>query len=89
MASLYYRWIQELGNRAYKEKPRRIEIADLDTGLTRLEATVAEVPGVMLLCGCPTLEACHRLTVAHEIETRWQVPVEHLQAPARKPQETV
>ena len=49
----YYRWIQELGNKAYKEKPRRIEIADMDTGLTRLGVIVQTVPTVMLLCGCP------------------------------------
>ena len=79
-----YAWIQELGNRAYKETPRRTLIADLDTGLTRLAAIVQAVPNVVLLCGCPTLEECHRLVVAQEIETRWQVPVEHLQAPARR-----
>ena len=76
----HYRWIQELGNKAYRERPRRIEIADMDAGLGRLGAIAHEVPTV-LLCGCPTLEECHRLTVARTIEDRWQVPVTHLQAP--------
>jgi uncharacterized protein (DUF488 family) len=78
-----YAWIRELGNLAYNERPRRIEIADLDAGLARLAAIVAAVPNVVLLCGCPALEACHRLDVAQAIEARWRVPVEHLQAPAR------
>ena len=76
-----YVWIQELGNKAYRESPRRIEIVDLDTGLARLAALVATVPTVVLMCGCPTLGECHRLQVAQAIETRWKTPVEHLDRP--------
>ena len=54
-----YLHVGALGNKGFKEK--RMDIADLDTGLAIVEAIEENL---ILLCACKDIEKCHRKIIA-------------------------
>jgi uncharacterized protein (DUF488 family) len=60
-----YLHVKELGNKGFKEK--RIEIADLETGL---EVVTQIKRNIVLLCACKDYEKCHRKVIAEELRIR-------------------
>jgi uncharacterized protein (DUF488 family) len=62
-----YRQVQQLGNKSFKEK--RIEIADMETGLYEVESLSVECD-LILLCACKYEEKCHRKVVADALRER-------------------
>jgi hypothetical protein len=81
---IIYHHIQELGNELYKQAltgqftEPHIQIADIDTGLTRLEAILQEHKRAAIFCACSSKTKCHRLTVATEAQARLSVQIIHL-----------
>lgn len=60
-----YLHVKALGNRGFKEK--RIEIADMDTGLAVVESLGRDA---VLLCACKYFDKCHRQPIAEELRLR-------------------
>ncbi len=60
-----YRHVKELGNKGFKEK--RIEIADLETGLPIVEGIQSNV---ILLCACKDYDKCHRKVIAEALREK-------------------
>jgi uncharacterized protein (DUF488 family) len=60
-----YLHIKELGNKGFKEK--RIEIADMDSGLAIVESLGRDV---VLLCACKHFDKCHRQPIAEALGFR-------------------
>jgi len=56
-----YSWIQDLGNVNHKE-PGNIRIANPEKGIAKLTEILAQ-HSVILLCGCPEYDNCHRKSV--------------------------
>lgn len=68
---LRYFWIQQWGNRNYREfaagKP--VEIVDFQSGLGYLKcAEYFDIPAVILLCACAH-QGCHRYLIAEQLKT--------------------
>lgn len=57
-----YEWLPAFGNRAYKSG--RIELADPERGLRRIQKLAQLNYTIILMCGCKDYDACHRKTVA-------------------------
>lgn len=56
-----YSWIKDLGNVNHKD-PGNIQISNPERGLAAL-AEILSKHAVILLCGCPEFETCHRKSV--------------------------
>jgi hypothetical protein len=61
-----YRWLRDLGNRNHKERGN-IEIANPERGLHQLSDILKE-HSIILLCGCPNYQSCHRKTIIELLE---------------------
>lgn len=81
---ILYHHIQELGNTLYKQAltgqftEPHIEIADMDSGLSRLAAILQEHTRAAIFCACSSKTNCHRLVVSSEAQARLGVRVIHL-----------
>jgi uncharacterized protein (DUF488 family) len=62
-----YVHLPELGNKGFKEK--RIDIADLETGLRMVEGLSLE-SDLVLLCACKYYDKCHRKAVAEPLQAQ-------------------
>ncbi len=71
-----YVWVQELGNRAFKEGGG-IRLLDPQRGVARIAELLATRP-VVLLCACRRVEGCHRKVAAELVATAAGLPVVHL-----------
>ena len=89
-----YVWLKEFGNRNYKGTFEQIEIADFPAGEQRLRELLGlddtgpalrsfsgAGKAVILLCGCPDVNVCHRKLLADWLAHRWKTQVEHLTRP--------
>lgn len=66
-----YCWIRDLGNAGYKES--RLDIVDLEAGITRLQ-TIADKAPALLVCACASASSCHRTAVADVLrQSGWRV----------------
>ena len=78
-----YYWLSDFGNVNYKSGGP-IAIADFDKGVERLGPLQNAGKAVVLLCGCPDVNVCHRKVLAERLAKRWDAEVEHV-APPPKP----
>ena len=79
-----YIWLKEFGNRNYKGTRDQIEIADFPTGEQRLrELITTTAKPIILMCGCPDVNHCHRKLLAEWLAQTWNVPIEHLARPEK------
>jgi len=76
-----YQWVRELGNVNYKGGP--IQFLNLEAGAAKVRALLDTGKPVILLCGCPKLDECHRKILADTFAADWTLEVEHL-TPASK-----
>jgi uncharacterized protein (DUF488 family) len=77
-----YVWLREFGNRNYKGTFDQIEIADFPNGEQRLRALLdAAGKAIILLCGCPDVNTCHRKLLAAWLASLWHAEVVHLARP--------
>jgi uncharacterized protein DUF488 len=73
-----YVWCQALGNLNYKDKGGPIHLRDYPAGLVQIRALLHAHGAVILLCGCPAGQACHRLVAGGQLSRDLGVPLEHL-----------
>jgi len=74
-----YVWLKEFGNRNYKGTFEQIEIVNFPAGEQRLRELITTTGRpVMLMCGCPDVNTCHRKLLAEWLSQRWNAPIEHL-----------
>lgn len=78
-----YIWLKELGNRNYKGTFDQIEIVDFPAGAAKLQNVTATGRNIILLCGCPDVDGCHRKVLAEQLVDACQA-VEHLAAHVRE-----
>ena len=78
-----YYWLSDFGNVNYKSGGP-IAIADFDKGVERLGPLRTAGRAVVLVCGCPDVNVCHRKVLAERLAKRWGAEVEHV-APPPKP----
>ena len=76
-------WLSDFGNVNYKNGGP-IAIADFDKGVERLGPLRTAGRAVVLMCGCPAVNVCHRKVLAERLAERWGAEVEHV-APPPKP----
>ena len=75
----HYIWLKEFGNRNYKSSVDQIEIVNFPAGEQRLR-TIITTTGkpIILMCGCPDVNYCHRKLLAEWLAQTWNAPIEHL-----------
>ena len=83
-----YVWLREFGNRNYKGTFEQIEIADFPEGEKRLRELIGagSITGksgrkVILLCGCPDVNTCHRKFLAERLAQMWKEKIVHMTHP--------
>jgi uncharacterized protein (DUF488 family) len=79
-----YYWLSDFGNVNYKSGGP-IAIADFDKGVERLGPLRTAGKAVVLLCGCPDVNVCHRKVLAERLAQRWGAEVEHVVPPPKIP----
>ena len=77
-----YAWLREFGNRNYKGGP--IEIVDFEAGVTKVVQMTRLRKALLLLCGCPDVNTCHRKIVADRLAKLWSANVVHLSPPPKQ-----
>ena len=77
-----YYWLSDFGNVNYKSGGP-ITIANFDKGVERLLPLKTAGKAVVLLCGCPEVNVCHRKVLAERLAQRWDAEVEHVAAPPK------
>ena len=73
-----YVWLREFGNRNYKGTFGQIEIVDFPAGEQHLRELTATGKAVVLLCGCPDANLCHRKVLAERLAELWGAEAVHL-----------
>jgi uncharacterized protein (DUF488 family) len=76
-----YVWLKQFGNRNYKGTFDQIEIVDFPAGERRLRELTASGKAVILLCGCPDVNQCHRKVLAEWLAQAWKSEIVHLTRP--------
>ncbi len=76
-----YVWLKQFGNRNYRGTVEQIEIADFPAGAVRLQAIAAGGRAIILLCGCPDVNQCHRKVLVEWLAQTWKAEVVHLTRP--------
>ena len=79
----WYYWLSDFGNVNYKNGGP-IQVVNFDQGAIRLGILKDAGKAVVLLCGCPDVNTCHRKVLAERLAQRWGAEVEHV-APPPKP----
>lgn len=77
-----YLWVQDFGNINYKNGGP-IAIADFDKGVKRLELLRTAGRVIVLMCGCPDVNVCHRKVLAQRLAEQWGAEVVHLPPPPK------
>lgn len=77
-----YYWLSDFGNVNYKNGGP-ITIANFDKGVERLGPLKDAGKAVVLLCGCPDVNVCHRKVLAERLAERWGAEVVHVTPPPR------
>ena len=77
-----YYWLSDFGNVNYKSGGP-ITIADFDKGVERLGPLKNTGKAVVLMCGCPDVNVCHRKVLAERLAKRWGAEVVHVSAPPK------
>ena len=77
-----YYWLSDLGNVNYKNGGP-IAIADFDKGVERLGPLRTAGKAVVLMCGCPDINTCHRKVLAERLAKQWGAEVVHVAAPPK------
>ena len=81
MGERYY-WLSDFGNVNYKNGGP-IAISDFDKGVERLEPLRTAGRAVVLMCGCPDVNVCHRKILTERLAQRWGAEVIHLTPPTK------
>ena len=84
-----YVWIRELGNRNYKGTVDQIAKSPTSPPANSMRELLALSPAegtatgkaVVLLCGCPDVNQCHRKLLADWLAKLWKAEVVHLTRP--------
>ena len=76
-----YRHVSAFGNVNYKGGP--VELANPERGV---EIVLGFEHDPVLMCGCKSLEKCHRTMVANLLHERSGSEIKHLQAPGQREQ---
>ena len=77
-----YYWLSDFGNVNYKSNGP-IAIADFDKGVERLGPLRTAGKAVVLMCGCPDINTCHRKVLAERLAKQWGAEVVHVAAPPK------
>ena len=65
-----YYWLSDFGNVNYKSNGP-IAITDFDKGVERLLPLRKAGRAIVLLCGCPDVNVCHRKVLAERLARLW------------------
>lgn len=72
-----YKWLRQFGNVNYKNGGP-IAIVDFDAGTAELKPLADQGKAIILLCGCPNIDVCHRKVLADRLASRWGAEIVHL-----------
>ncbi len=65
-----YYWLADFGNINYKSNGP-IAIANFDKGVERLAPLRTAGRAIVLMCGCPDVNVCHRKILAERLAELW------------------
>jgi uncharacterized protein (DUF488 family) len=77
-----YRWVHDFGNVNYKNGGP-IKILNIIRGEGKLADLLAAGKAIVLMCGCPKVDECHRKVVAEKLAKMWNCEIEHLTPPPK------
>jgi uncharacterized protein (DUF488 family) len=77
-----YCWLSDFGNVNYKNGGP-IAIGNFDKGVEQLGPVKDAGKAVVLMCGCPDVNICHRKILAERLAQRWGAEVVHVAAPPK------
>jgi hypothetical protein len=77
-----YYWLSDFGNVNYKNGGP-ITIANFDKGIERLGPLRNAGRAIVLLCGCPDVDVCHRKVLAERLAEQWDAEVVHMTPPPK------